>query len=74
MFFCGVIPGSLSKVKSQIQVNWGAIEMALGALYSLIKTMCTGEVQMLALAQYLTALGAGTKKVGFELLELHTKS
>lgn len=48
--------------------------MALGALYSLIKTMCTGEVQMLALAQYLTVLGAGTKKVGFELLELHTKS
>lgn len=33
--------------------------------------MCTGKAQLLALAQYLTDLGAGSKKVGFELLELH---
>lgn len=50
------------------------MEMAVGAPYPLIKTMRTGKGQLLALAQYLTALGAGTKKVGFELLELHTKS
>lgn len=37
--------------------------MALGALYPLIKTMCTGKAQLLALAKYLTVLGACTKNL-----------
>lgn len=55
--FSGVVPGSLIKVKSQIQVNSGTVEMALGVLYPQTKTMWTGKAQLLALTQYLTTLG-----------------
>lgn len=60
--FCGSVPGNLIKVKSQIQVNSGTAEMALGALYPQTKTMWTGKAQLLALTQYLTTSGAGTSR------------
>lgn len=33
VFFCGGVLGSLSKMKSQIQVYSGTVKMALGVLY-----------------------------------------